>query len=123
MDDICKWPLWEQKLREKSFYRLTTIVDKTDEELLVNLQIRALQCTMIREQHPPPLPLINVAVLLKKRLGHQPAFIETLSQGEGGVKLWYFPGSVFFNKFCARLYSNKFPDMLCLKTSHTLIHM
>ena len=46
-------------------------------------------------QPPHPLPLINVGLPLKQRLGHCPAFKATLSEGEGGVKVCCSSGGVF----------------------------
>ena len=46
-------------------------------------------------QPPPPLPLINVGLPLKQRLGHCPTFKATLSEGEGGVKVCCSSGGVF----------------------------
>ena len=57
---------------------------------------RCSNASTIHSPPPTPLPLHQCWSTTEKRLGNRPAFKATLTEGEGVVKGYYSPDSVFF---------------------------
>ena len=61
--------------------------------------------SMIRQQQsppPPPPPSHQCCSAAEKKAGPSSGLQTNIELGGGGVKVWYFPGGVFFLSLCAK---------------------